>query len=135
MTRLLTFIGSARQNVGPDRVRYAPYTKFKPRESWTHWFVCLSDKDGEIVPSREQKLKLKEGLGEQKIVFANKKGSFSHVKRTLEKAFPKLKELDACFEILRANNARRFLAVIPIPPHKITLFLNLKVMLAMQLPL
>lgn len=117
ITKLFPYYQTSRQNAGPSRVKYAPYVRFKPKESWTHLFVCLSDKDGGTVPSREQKLKLKEaGLGERKIVFADKKGSFAHVKSTLENVFPKLKELDGGFEILRANTDRRFLGVIPIPP-------------------
>lgn len=71
-------------------------------------FVFLSEKDHSYVPSRDRKGELKAaGLGEKKIVFSNKNGSFEHVRSTLENQFPKLKDLQGGFEILRAAGARR----------------------------
>ena len=66
--------------------RNSPYMQFKPKESWTHIFVCLSDIEEDQIPSRERKQVLKEGgLGEKKLIFSDKNGSFQHVKTTLEK--------------------------------------------------
>lgn len=80
-------------------------------------FICLANKDAETVPTRPEKSELNDaGLGEQKIVFSNKNESFAHVRSTLEKVFPKMKDLDGAFEILRTTSARRFLSAIPIPP-------------------
>ena len=80
-------------------------------------FVCLSEKGHSYAPSRDEKVELTAaGLGEKKIVFSNKNGSFEHVGSTLENQFPKLKDLQGGFEILHAAGARRNLEVISIPP-------------------
>ena len=53
--------------------------------------MCLSDKDQETIPSREEKYRLNNaGLGERKVVFNDKQGSWEHVKSVLEKDFPKV---------------------------------------------
>ena len=47
------------------------------------------------TPSRERKRVLKEGgLGEKKVVFNNKNGSFQHLKTVLEQEYPLLKDLE-----------------------------------------
>ena len=80
-------------------------------------FICLANKDAETVPTRPEKSELNDaGLEEQKIVFSNKNGSFAHVRSTLEKVVPKMKDLDGRFEILKTTSAQRFLSAIPIPP-------------------
>ena len=97
--------------------RTYPYQRYKPKVSWTHTFVCLADKDEKSVPSREEKRILKEaGLGEKKIIFTDKNGSFSHIKSTLEAQFRQLEDVNGVFEILRSGGARRELEVIPMPP-------------------
>jgi hypothetical protein len=97
--------------------RYSPYQRYKPKASWTHTFLCLADKDKKSVPSRDEKRVLKAaGLGEKKIVFPDKNGSFDHVKKTLEGYFDELKDVNGVFEILRSGGGRRELDVIPIPP-------------------
>ena len=45
---------------------YAP-TYFKPRETWTHEFLCLSYSQQDVVPSKDMKWKLQAaGLGKKK---------------------------------------------------------------------
>ncbi|CAB4005069.1 Hypothetical predicted protein [Paramuricea clavata] len=118
ITKLFPYFQTQAQKGSTNRFKYAPYPKFKPKETWTHVFICLANKDAETVPTRPEKSELNDaGLGEQKIVFPNKNGSFAHVRSTLEKVFPKMKDLDGAFEILRTTScARRFLSAIPIPP-------------------
>lgn len=91
--------------------------RFKPKETWTHTFVCLSDIKDFDVPSREKKRRLKDGgLGEKKVIFNDKNGSFQHVKTTLEEEYPPLKDLNGALEILPSGGSRRVLEIIPIPP-------------------
>lgn len=101
--------------------RSSPYTRYKPKETWTHTFVCLSDTKDLEVPSREKKRRLKDGgLGEKKIIFNDKNGSFQLVKTTLEEEYPPLKDVNGAFEILRSGGSRRVLEIIPIPPQGYT---------------
>ena len=82
-------------------LRYSPYQRYKPKASWTHTFLCLADKDQKSVPSQDEKRVLKAaGLGEKKIVFPDKNGSFDHVKKTLEGYFDELKDVNGLFETL-----------------------------------
>ena len=37
-----------------------PYQRFKPKDSWTHMFVCLSEGHDCYVPQRDEKRALKE---------------------------------------------------------------------------
>ncbi|XP_067031279.1 uncharacterized protein [Acropora muricata] len=105
------------RNPWKPKQRGTPYQRFKPKDSWTHVFVCLSERDDSDVPQRDEKRALKEaGLGEKKIIFNNKNGQFEHVKSTLEDHFPKVKDVQGAFEILRASGARRRLEVIAMPP-------------------
>ena len=93
--------GSTQWSPNPwkPKQRGTPYQRFKPKDSWTHMFVCLSERDDSYVPQRVEKRALKEaGLGEKKIIFSNKNGQFEHVKGTLEDHFPKLaKRCPRCF--------------------------------------
>ena len=90
------------------------YKKWKPKETWTHQFVCLPDVDCNTVPNRSEKARLREaGLGDQRVIFTNKKGGHDHVKQTLESAYPKIKE-GGGFQILRSSGRR--LEAIDIPP-------------------
>ena len=124
MSRLFPFLPTNRatrtqRSTSFTNPRMVPYARYKPKETWTHMFVCLADKGQDFVPSREQKTLLKEaGLGERRMVFGDKNGAFPHVKSVLEKAFPKLKDVDGGFEILRSrgSGARRSLEVIQMPP-------------------
>ena len=94
--------------------RWKPY---KIKDTWTHQFLCLSDKDQETIPSREEKYRLNNvGLGERKVVFNDKRGSWEHVKSVLEKDFPKLKDVNGAFEIVRSSGNRRSLELVAIPP-------------------
>ena len=89
----------------------------KIKDTWTHQFLCLSDKDQETIPSREEKYRLNNmGLGERKVVFNDKRGSWEHVKSVLEKDFPKLKGVNGAFEIVRSSGNRRSLELVAIPP-------------------
>ena len=108
---------AARKEKSKPSLRYSPYQRYKPKVSWTHIFICLADSDQRSLPSREEKRVLKAaGLGEKKIVFPDKNGSFEHVKKTLEDYFEKLRDVDGVFEILRSGGGRRELELIPIPP-------------------
>ena len=40
----------------------AVYQRFKPKDSWTHVFVCLSERDDSYVPQRDEKRALKEAI-------------------------------------------------------------------------
>ena len=95
-------------------LRWKPY---KIKNTWTHQFLCLSDKDQETIPSREEKYRLNNvGLGERKVVFNDKRGSWEHVKSVIEKDFPKLKDVNGAFEIVRSSGNRRPLELVAIPP-------------------
>ena len=49
------------------------YTPYKPRDTWTHEFVCLCDPNQAVVPNKAQKLELQSaGLGRKKVTFGNK---------------------------------------------------------------
>ena len=116
-----TVTSAAKASTSKDAFRPSsrtyPYQRYKPKVSWTHTFICLVDKDEKSVPSREEKRILKKaGLGEKKIIFTDKSGSFSHVRSIFETQFRQLKELNGVFEILRSGGARRDLEVIPMPP-------------------
>ena len=78
--------------------KYAPMF-FKPRETWTHEFLCLSYTLQEVVPSKEMKWKLQAaGLGKKKICFPSKANG-TESKRKLEEVYPKL-ATGGGFEIL-----------------------------------
>ena len=65
---------------------------WKPKETWTHTFICIAEADYWLIPLREEKKVLKEaGLGEKKITF-DKYGDYEHFRSSLLKEFPKLKE-------------------------------------------
>ena len=71
----------------------------------------------ETIPSTEEKYRLNNvGLGERKVVFNDKRGSWEHVKSVLEKDFPKLKDVNGAFEIVRSSGNRRSLELVAIPP-------------------
>jgi len=43
---------------------------WKSKETWTHTFLCIAESDQWLIPSREEKIILKEaGLGEKRITF------------------------------------------------------------------
>ena len=96
------------QNSWKPKQKTKLYHQFKPKESWTHVFVCLSENDDNNVPTEDEKRVLK-------IVFSNKNGAFPHVRSTLEDHFPKLKDVQGAFEILRASGARSILELIRMP--------------------
>ena len=65
---------------------------WKPKETWTHTFVCIGESDQWLIPSREENIILKEaGLGEKRITF-DKYGDYEHFHSSLLKEFPKLSE-------------------------------------------
>ena len=111
------FIGKSRPSTSSGSKYYWPapyYKKWKPKETWTHQFVCLPNVDCNTVPNRSEKASLRDaGLGDQRVVFTNKKGGHDHVKQTLESAYPKIEE-GGGFQILRSNGRR--LEAIGIPP-------------------
>ena len=85
-----------------------------PKETWTHTFVCIAESDQWLIPSREEKIILKEaGLGEKRITF-DKYGDYEHFHSSLLKEFPKLSE-GGGLQVLRSSGARRSLDLIPVP--------------------
>ena len=67
-------------------------TFFFKRETWTHEFFCLADKNQMAVPSRSLKIQLQAaGLGRKKVCF-NGRADATEVKTTLEQSYSKLKE-------------------------------------------
>ena len=90
-------------------------TFFFKRQTWTHEFFCLADKDQMVVPSRSLKVQLQEaGLGRKKVCL-NGRADATEVKTTLEESYPKLKE-GGGFEILRRGPSPSELTLIPPPP-------------------
>lgn len=90
-------------------------TLFFKRETWTHEFFCLADKDQMVAPSRSLKIQLQEaGLGRKKVCL-NGRADATEVKTTLEESYPKLKE-GGGFEILRRGPSPSELTLIPPPP-------------------
>ena len=88
---------------------------FWKRETWTHRFVCLSQRDQIVTPTRDEKEALRvAGLGEKKIVL-NKELCASDVISELIKAYPKLSECSG-FELLRSGNRLWDLILITPPP-------------------
>ena len=85
-------------------VKRAKAVVFQPRKTWTHDFCLLSNPSCNVTPSISQLTKLKDaGLGRKRITFPDKKASFMKFKSSLEKEYPKLKDQDGAFEIMRAQ--------------------------------
>jgi hypothetical protein len=99
---------------------YPAKKPWKPKDSWTHQFVCLSNVGCQNIPNRSEKCVLKDaGLGDFRVVFSNKRGGHAHIKETLESVFPKIKEAGG-FEILRSSGSSRSLERIQVPPTEYT---------------
>ena len=65
---------STSQIAAPPRKKgkYVPMF-FKPRETWTHDFTCLSYSQQAVAPSKQMKWKLQPaGLGKKRVVFHSK---------------------------------------------------------------
>ena len=103
-------------NHGAKRVFNAKTgTYFWKRETWTHRFVCLAQKDQIFAPSQEQKESLRvAGLGEKKIIL-NKGLCASDVMSEVIKEYPKPAE-GGGFELLGSGNRLRDLVLITPPP-------------------
>ena len=74
-----------------------PITQCKkhPRvSSWTHQFVCLSERNQTTIPTtdREKDRLLEAGLGEKKVVISDVDVSVQGFREELYEAFPKLKD-------------------------------------------
>ena len=52
----------------PSASSSGPKKSFKPKDTWTHTFICLCESDQLVVPSWEEKVK-EAGLGEKIITF------------------------------------------------------------------
>ena len=79
--------------------------KFKLRETWTHTFFCLANREQIVAPSVALKTSLQQaGLGRKKICF-NWKATAADVKTKLEEVYPKLKN-GGGFEIMRRGGAQ-----------------------------
>ena len=65
---------------------------FPIKETWTHYFSCVTDKKQERTAAQHQSdLLIRAGLGRTKIIFKNKNASHSEVCAKLEETFPQLK--------------------------------------------
>ncbi|CAG2201264.1 unnamed protein product [Mytilus edulis] len=74
--------------------------------TWTHKFICLSSKDSEIIPSKDEKRTLFEaGLGERKLTLVKTSDSPDFLQQ-LEEKFPKLKGCGG-IELLRTSSTSR----------------------------
>lgn len=92
---------------------YAP-TFFKPRETWTPEFLCLSYSQQDVVPSKDMKWKLQAaGLGKKKICFPSKANAIE-LKHKLEEVYPKLAS-GGGFEILRRGMSNELVLIDPPP--------------------
>ena len=86
-----------------------------PRETWTHEFLCLADKDANEIPSRVKKFDLQEiGLGKKRVVFKRDDGPVLFNNKLLE-SYPKLKDVGG-YEFLRGGLAEKKLMVVAPPP-------------------
>lgn len=75
---------------------------YRDRETWTREFLCIANKDVEVVPTKADKLTLlAAGLGRKKLVFGNRDDAPTF-KRKMEDAYPKLK-LGGGFDLLRSG--------------------------------
>ena len=82
----------------PKTTSYKPYYAIK--DTWTHEFFCLSEKNQSKVPSRSDKIQLQNcGLGRKKICLSSK-ADHSLVEEKLIQVYPKLSEAGG-FQILR----------------------------------
>ena len=89
---------------------YPPSKRRKPnengglkRETWTHLFFCLANREQCVPPTAAVKTKLQQaGLGRKKICF-HWQASAVDFKARLEEVYPKLKESGG-FEILRREH-------------------------------
>ena len=89
---------------------------FFKRDTWTHEFFCVADKERMTVPSRSLKSQLQQaGLGRKKVCF-NGRANATEVKPKLEEIYPKL-IAGGGFEILRRGPSPSELSVIPPPPN------------------
>ena len=90
---------------------------FQPKETWTHEFFCLAQKNQERVPSRVEKFELQEcGLGRKKICF-HSKAKYVDLRGKLEEEFPKLKT-GGGFVLMRTGHkgSNSLLSMIAPPP-------------------
>lgn len=88
---------------------------FKPHDTWTHDFFCLSNRQQRCVLTRVEKSRLqKAGLGRKRIPL-DKNADASKVKTSLDNTFSKL-ALGGGFELLRSSATPRDLEVI-VPPN------------------
>ncbi|PFX16957.1 hypothetical protein AWC38_SpisGene18743 [Stylophora pistillata] len=86
-----------------------------PRETWTHEFMCLADKDTNEIPSRAKKFDLQEnGLGRKRVVFNMPDDPFQFNNKLLE-SYAKLKDTGG-YEFLRSGASPKTLMVIAPPP-------------------
>ena len=86
------------------------------RETWTHDFFCLANKDQATAPSRALKLQLQRaGLGRRRICFHGKANA-SDVKAKLEEIYPKLSR-GGGFDILRSGSNCGDLMLLSPPRH------------------
>ena len=84
------------------RMEKEKMTKKKKIQTWTHTFVCLSQKDQDIVPDVEERTMLQlAGLGERKVSF-NVDADNWEIREELQYNFPKLRDSGG-FELLRLS--------------------------------
>ena len=98
----------------PSRSRSAPYPRMKDARkgrTWTVNTMCLSQKDKNKIPTRQEKMVLqKAGLGTKRICFLISDNE-KDVQKKLEDEFPKLKNIGG-FELLYCQSNCRDLKVV-----------------------
>ena len=83
---------------------------------WTHTFVCLSNRNADMIPSGSDRAQLQiAGLGEKRLSF-NLDSSPHDFYREIVSYFPKL-STGGGFELLRCTNPRQSLEIISAPSH------------------
>ena len=90
--------------------RLQPY---KIKETWTHDFCVLAEKDQRKVPSTAHKQELREaGLGQRTIVFKDKRGDFRHIQQELFGCFKKLQQAGG-FDLYRQGPSKDLIYIKP----------------------
>ncbi len=102
------------QSANPPKKRKKQNAALFRRETWTHTFCCLANREQCVPPTVNLKAKLQQaGLGQKKICL-NWKANAIYVKTKLEDVFPKLTNSGG-FDILRLGPQTSELVLIKPP--------------------
>eukprot|EP00794_Sanderia_malayensis_P012362 gene12362-13633_t len=109
--------GSGRRDaIVPKKARRQSCVIVAPKETYTHDFCLLAQKNATKTPSLTELTRLKEaGLGKRRITFDNKKSGHGKVRQVLETIYPKMKCQNGAFEILRGERGGVSVNLVLIP--------------------